>query len=526
MAARADIAAIRGRGHRPVLVGGSGLYVRAALDRLEIPPTDPEVRARLEAEAEVGRAATPCTRGSRELRPGAARPIEPGNVRRVVRALEVIELTGRPFCATMPTREFVCSRGRCSACASTAERPRRAHRPHGSSGCGSRACATRRRRCSTPGLRDGVTASRALGYSQALAVIDGDARRRPRRGRRHRAGDPPLRPPAGVVVPPRPADRLARRASTPTCSTGRSTSVREADAGAATAWRRMADMTRFTKGHGTENDFVLVPDLEGSLELTPAQVQRLADRHAGLGGDGVIRVVRDRARHRRRRCGPRPRTPSGSWTTATPTARSPRCAATAPASSRRTCGARGSPSAATFAIATRAGVKTGPGRRRGVSPSTSARGGSSTRRVRDATASTSWCARGHGKPVPALSLDLGNPHAVVMLPEGITLENLDLTEAPELHPEPADGPNVEFVRAVGPGHIAMRVHERGVGETRSCGTGAAAAALATRFWSGVEDAQPVDRRRARWAPHRDAAARPAGRARRARRPRRRRHFRL
>ena len=62
--------------------------------------------------------------------------------------------------------------------------------------------------------------------------------------------------------------------------------------------------------------------------------------------------------------------------------------------------------------------------------------------------------------------------------------------APELHPEPADGANVEFVRAVGPGHIAMRVHERGVGETRSCGTGAAAAALATRFWSGVEDLSP------------------------------------
>src|SRR3954447_7863513 len=58
------------------------------------------------------------------------------------------------------------------------------------------------------------------------------------------------------------------------------------------AYRRMTDMTRFTKGHGTENDFVLVPDLEGSLELTPAQVQRITDRHAGLGADGVIRVVR------------------------------------------------------------------------------------------------------------------------------------------------------------------------------------------------------------------------------------------
>jgi diaminopimelate epimerase len=95
-----------------------------------------------------------------------------------------------------------------------------------------------------------------------------------------------------------------------------------------------------------------------------------------------------------------------------------------------------------------------------------------------------------GKPVPALSIDLGNPHAVVMLPEGIDLAGLDLTVAPEIQPEPADGANVEFVRPIGPGHIEMRVHARGVGETRSCGTGAAAAALATRFWSGVEDESP------------------------------------
>jgi diaminopimelate epimerase len=92
--------------------------------------------------------------------------------------------------------------------------------------------------------------------------------------------------------------------------------------------------------------------------------------------------------------------------------------------------------------------------------------------------------------VPALTLDLGNPHAVVMLPEGIELDHLDLGAAPEVHPEQPNGINVEFVRALGPAHIAMRVHERGVGETRSCGTGAAAAALATRFWSGVEDLSP------------------------------------
>ena len=104
--ARADLAAIVERGRHPIVVGGSGLYVRALLDRLEIPPTDPGVRARLEDEA--ARLGTPALyarlRGQDTV---AAEAIEPNNTRRVVRALEVIELTGRRFSATMPTREYV-----------------------------------------------------------------------------------------------------------------------------------------------------------------------------------------------------------------------------------------------------------------------------------------------------------------------------------------------------------------------------------------------------------------------------------
>jgi diaminopimelate epimerase len=76
---------------------------------------------------------------------------------------------------------------------------------------------------------------------------------------------------------------------------------------------------------------------------------------------------------------------------------------------------------------------------------------------------------------------------VVALPEALELDALDLTHAPRVRPEPVHGSNVELVRPMGPGHIAMRVHERGVGETRSCGTGACAAAIATSFWAGGLD---------------------------------------
>lgn len=247
-------------------------------------------------------------------------------------------------------------------------------------------------------------------------------------------------------------------------------------------------MTRFTKGHGTENDFVLVPDPDGTLELTPAQVQRLTDRHAGLGGDGVIRVVPTRFATED---AVREQADGAPWFMDY---------RNADGSLAEMCGngtrvfaaylvREGLAGGDCFDIATRAGVKTvrvtaggfavdlGPWR---LVDEAGARRDGFDIMVRPR----------HGKPVPALSLDLGNPHAVVMLPDGIDLAALDLTEAPETQPSLPGGVNVEFVRLVGPGRIEMRVHERGVGETRSCGTGAAAAALATRFWSGVEDSSP------------------------------------
>ena len=102
---REDVAAVLGRGRVPLFVGGSGLYLHAALDRLDIPPTDPVLRSRLEADlAEHGVAALRSRLEAAD--PAAAAAIEPRNGRRIVRALEVVELTGRPFAATMPVREY------------------------------------------------------------------------------------------------------------------------------------------------------------------------------------------------------------------------------------------------------------------------------------------------------------------------------------------------------------------------------------------------------------------------------------
>ena len=104
--ARAVIAEVRGRGRTPVLVGGSALYTRAVLDEFAFPGTDPEVRARLEAElADVGSAVL--HRRLAEVDPEAAANILVENGRRVVRALEVVEITGRPFSATLPTLTYV-----------------------------------------------------------------------------------------------------------------------------------------------------------------------------------------------------------------------------------------------------------------------------------------------------------------------------------------------------------------------------------------------------------------------------------
>jgi diaminopimelate epimerase len=250
----------------------------------------------------------------------------------------------------------------------------------------------------------------------------------------------------------------------------------------------MSDMTelRFTKGHGTENDFVLVADVEARLDLDGDLVRRLADRRAGIGADGVIRVV-----------------PTDSADDPGVRAQAQRAPwfmdyRNADGSLAEMCGngtrvfaaflrREGLEGADEFEIATRGGIKrirfeseliaTNMGRWRFTEPDRAAADGF------DALVQLHGRAEADG-PWPALSVDMGNPHTVVALPESVDLSSLELFHPPEVRPVPPQGTNVELVRVVGAGHIAMRVHERGVGETRSCGTGVCAAVLATSFWAG------------------------------------------
>ncbi len=244
----------------------------------------------------------------------------------------------------------------------------------------------------------------------------------------------------------------------------------------------MPQTISFTKGHGTGNDFVIVPDPDGELELSDDQVAVLCDRRFGIGGDGILRVVRTGAIDE----GASAAASGAEWFMDY---------RNADGSQAEMCGngirvfARyladtglASLDGEPLAIGTRAGVKTVTRSELGfevdLGPWRVEQGDVLVR------------ARGIGAPRPGLGIDVGNPHVVVALPDHRELEGLDLTALPQLHPEPPRGANVEFVVPSDPlvrdgvGSIRMRVFERGVGETLSCGTGVAAAALAVRHWAG------------------------------------------
>ncbi|MGW7663563.1 diaminopimelate epimerase [Streptomyces sp. NPDC054756] len=238
----------------------------------------------------------------------------------------------------------------------------------------------------------------------------------------------------------------------------------------------MSTRIAFLKGHGTENDFVIVPDPENVIELPPAAVAALCDRRAGIGGDGLLHVVRSAAHPEARHLAA-----EAEWFMDY---------RNADGSVAEMCGngvrvfARylqraGRTGEGDLAVATRGGVKTvhidkdggitvGMGRARLPE-------GDVTVGVGD----RSW---------PARNVNMGNPHAVAFVDD--LADAGPLTEAPPFSPAAAypDGVNVEFVVDRGPRHVAMRVHERGSGETRSCGTGACAVAVATARRDGADPA--------------------------------------
>ena len=165
--ARLAIAAIHDRGKVPILVGGSGLYLRGALDRLEFPGESPEIRRRLYAElAEVGPAALHARLADQD--PLAAAAILATNGRRIVRALEVIELTGRPFTARMPGFDSLYDTVHIGLDRADLDE-RVAQRVHRMMALG---FLDEVRGLLPDGLRDSPTAGKALGYAQLLAVLD------------------------------------------------------------------------------------------------------------------------------------------------------------------------------------------------------------------------------------------------------------------------------------------------------------------------------------------------------------------
>ncbi|MCS5720268.1 diaminopimelate epimerase [Herbiconiux sp. CPCC 205763] len=241
----------------------------------------------------------------------------------------------------------------------------------------------------------------------------------------------------------------------------------------------------FTKGQGTGNDFVLFTDPDGEIDLSPTQIAAICDRHFGVGADGILRVVRSRSLD------------AGAAALAEDEAAewfmdyynadgslSEMCGNGIRVYTRYLLdnGLATLAPGETLAIGTRGGVRDVQLNKLGFQVDLGRwklDGGEPLVRAKNLQVAR-----------PGLGINIGNPHVVVALADDDELDDADLTFIPHLEPAPIEGANVEFVVPGEPlvrdgvGHIRMRVHERGSGETLSCGTGAAAAALATRYWAG------------------------------------------
>jgi diaminopimelate epimerase len=244
---------------------------------------------------------------------------------------------------------------------------------------------------------------------------------------------------------------------------------------------------RFAKGHGTGNDFVIVPDYDGRLELSPELVARICDRHFGIGADGVLRVVRTLAAEGVAEAGLArtlaARADAVEWFMDY---------RNADGSVAEMCGngirvfvryllAEGLVAGPEVAVATRAGVR----RVRAEAD------GQFTVDMGPAVVAGAGAVQLGDLRLDGLAISVGNPHLACIVDRPVAAVDLS---SPRLlaPPELLGGANVEVVRPVGPREIEMRVHERGSGLTLSCGTGAVAAAVAAAAAAGEWPDGPGD----------------------------------
>ncbi|KNE79956.1 MULTISPECIES: diaminopimelate epimerase [Streptomyces] len=238
----------------------------------------------------------------------------------------------------------------------------------------------------------------------------------------------------------------------------------------------------FLKGHGTENDFVILPDPENRLDLPPAAVARLCDRRAGIGGDGLLHVVRSAAHPEAAGMAGEAEWfmdyRNGDGSVAEMCGNGVRVFA-------RYLQRAGLATEGDLALATRAGV-------RRVHIAKTADDGTpgditvGMGRARLPAGEVSVTVDGRRRP--ARNVNMGNPHAVAFVED--LAHAGPLLDPPQVTPAAAypEGANVEFAADRGPRHVAMRVHERGSGETRSCGTGACAVMVAAARRDGADPA--------------------------------------
>lgn len=479
------------QGITPIIVGGSMLYVQALLDNWQFPPTDPQVRARWEEKLEeIGIDQLHAHLAT--IDPDAAAIIEDKDPRRTVRALEVIELTGQPFQASQPPKDAAPRWNTIILGLKTTPEwlnPRIEERTRlmFEQGFIDEVSTL----VTTGGLVADSTAGRAIGYAQVLQAQAGEldwaeveertvigTRRYVRRQRSWFNRDPRIHWIDAANNPLAQAVDIINNY----CTTDTK------DSATTMTHTTLPETLNFAKGHGTENDFVIIEDPHAELTITDTLVAAICDRRAGIGGDGLLRVVRAHALVDSGVIAELPEGVAGTdWFMDY---------YNADGSIAEMCGngtrvfahyvrSRALVTTDSFTVGTRAGAKPVT-----VSDCDQWHAQVGVEMGPATVLGVSTCAIGADK-FAGVGVDMGNPHLACVVPgmSAQALAAMDLVQPvfdPDFFPE---GVNVEIVTEFNPSSqdVHMRVFERGVGETRSCGTGTVAAARAALADAGLVD---------------------------------------